>query len=311
MRVLVMLGRRPADAEQAAWYRDTAEKVYRQVLGLVERQTGQSRELLREKGEANISLSRNLGHDLTNIIATNKLELMTVRSLLDGDPSTWFDHAEKIAILKESLTCLLDNTRSLQQIVNLYRAYEHLKSPRYERTEINPLIEELIAIFHLSMSAPVDIVCDFAKGLPCVEIEPRLVKLALFNLLSNAQDAIRRLPPEEQSGARIVVQTLADPSRPDVVTVRVSDTGPGIRTPDGSLAAAEEIDRVFELGYTTKGSEGGEGIGLNWVRTILTEFHPSELIAYNRPQGGATFQFRLPAARNATESLASKEGPGR
>jgi signal transduction histidine kinase len=81
----------------------------------------------------------------------------------------------------------------------------------------------------------------------------------------------------------------------------VSDTGPGIRTPDGQLATPEQIERVFDLGYTTKTDGEGEGLGLNWVRTILTEFHTGDLVAYNRPEGGATFQFSLPLAKSGNE----------
>lgn len=39
-------------------------------------------DMFRQRSEANIVLSRNLGHDLTNIIATNKLDLMAVRQIL-------------------------------------------------------------------------------------------------------------------------------------------------------------------------------------------------------------------------------------
>lgn len=295
LRVLTLVRRGLNEREQLAWFESTAGNIYQNVIDLVERQIGQSKELFREKSEANISLSRNLGHDLTNIIATNKLELLTVSQIIHGDPSTWFDTPEKTEILRESLTRLLDNTRTLQQIVNLYRAYEYLKSPRYEVTNLNKLIEELVAIFRLSMSAPVDISCEFDPDLPLVEIEPRLVKLALFNLLSNAQDAVHCLATEEQGTARIVLQTLSRDK--EYILVRVSDTGPGIRTPDGNLAGPDHIEQIFDLGYTTKAGGDGEGLGLNWVRTILTEFHSGDLTAYNNPKGGATFEFSLPVAK--------------
>jgi C4-dicarboxylate-specific signal transduction histidine kinase len=125
-------------------------------------------------------------------------------------------------------------------------------------------------------------------------VEPRLLKLALFNLFGNAQDAIRRLPSELQNAARIEVQILMGHDKKDV-RIRVADSGPGIRTPDGRLANEEEIVRIFELGYTTKPGGQGEGLGLSWVRTILTEFHPGELTASNRTEGGAVFEWRIPS----------------
>jgi signal transduction histidine kinase len=292
LRVLVLWRRKETGREGLSWFRDSAEKIYLRVNEMFERQLLQSRELLREKSEANVSLSRNLGHDLTNIIATNKLELMTIGQILRGDNDSWLESAEKAQVVRDCMERTLDNTRSLQEIVNLYRAYEYLKSPRYEKVDLRNLIREIVEVFQLSMSGAAEISVECPEDAPPVEVEPRLLKLAIFNLLSNAQDAIRRLPPEEQARGRILVQSVPDRAKNRIV-VRVSDTGCGIRTPDGQLAGRDEIRRIFELGYTTKASGSGEGLGLNWVKTILTEFHSGDLSAYNRPEGGATFEFSL------------------
>ena len=283
-----------------SWYKGIAEGLYEQIITLVEKQGADSRELMREKSESNINLSRNLGHDLTNIIATNRLELMTVSQILKGDPKTWLDSPRKAEILKDSVERLLDNARGLQEIVNLYRAYEYLKSPRYESYDLNRLIEEIVGVFRLSMSVPVEVSRDLAPDLPVTRVEPRLLKLAIFNLLSNAQDAIRRLPLSEQSNGKIFVQTLWNHDK-NRISVKISDMGPGIRTPEGKLAGEEEIMRIFDLGYTTKADGGGEGLGLNWVRTILTDFHNGELRARNRPGGGAEFEFSLEGADGKSE----------
>jgi signal transduction histidine kinase len=295
LRVLV-LKPRGGWAASGGWYADTAQAIYEQVLGLVEQQGAQSRELMREKGEANISLSRNLGHDLTNIVATSKLELMTLGQMLRAEPQTWVDSFEKAGLIREAVERLLDNTRSLQEIVNLYRAYEYLKSPRYEPADMNRLVREIVGVFCLSMSAPVQVDLNLAEGLPVATVEPRLVKLALFNLMSNAQDAVRRLSHSRQAHGRILVQTLPSDDKKKVL-VRVADNGPGIRTAADELASEEEILRVFELGFTTKPDGAGEGLGLNWVRTILTEFHDGTLRARNCPEGGAEFEFALACAR--------------
>lgn len=303
MRVLVLTKRQGASTESMVWHATTAERLYRLVIDQVEHQMLQSRALFREKSEANINLSRNLGHDLTNIIATNKLELMTVGQLLRGDLSKLVESEERVEIVRDTMSRILDNTRSLQEIVNLYRAFEYLKSPKYEEVDINQMLGDIIDIFQMSMTAANDVSFDFPPQMPTFFVEPRLIKLAIFNLLTNAQDAIRRLPPAKQDQARISVQTDCNPDKKELV-IRVRDTGPGIRTSDGRLAGKEDIRRIFELGYTTKAGGQGEGLGLNWVRTILTELHPGELRAYNHPEGGAVFEIRLTnqKKRDGTES---------
>lgn len=305
LRVLVLLKKNAE--EEMPWFEPTADRLYRQVAEIVERHILQSRELFREKSETHVSLSRNLGHDLTNIIATNKLELMTIGQVLRADArAAAGSDDEARRIVREAIERLLDNTRSLQEIVNLYRTYEYLKSPRYEAVNLNLLISEIIEVFLRSMSSPAPVSFDSRDAMPPVEVEPRLLKLALFNLLLNAQDAVRQLPEDKQGDAGIFVQTSLDRDKKKV-TVRVSDNGLGIRTADGRLAGKEEIRRIFELGYTTKAGGQAEGLGLNWVRTILTEFHAGELRAYNRPEGGATFEFSLDVAMPARAETAETD----
>lgn len=293
LRLLVLEHKRQGINDSNGWWRETAELLYRHVVGLVEQQLVQSRELFREKSEANINLSRNLGHDLTNIIATNKLELMTIGQLTRGEVSSNLSAEQKESIIHDTMVRVLDNMRSLQEIVNLYRAYEYLKSPCYEKVNLVRIVEEILEIFRLSMSFAAQVELTRDDGDHLLEVEPRLLKLAIFNLLSNAQDAIRQLPDPEQSQAKIFVQLESAPDKKKGVCLRLRDTGPGIRNREGNPASREEIRRIFDLGYTTKPGGQGEGLGLNWVRSILTEFHEGDLRARNAPEGGAVFECRL------------------
>ncbi len=293
MRLLVLTYSKRVKVEEEEWQQETAQRIYEQLRDLAKQKSAQSRELFQEKSEANINLSRNLGHDLTNIIATNKLELMTVGQVLRQDSDDWLDSPKRRHLVLQTMERILDNTRSLQEIVNLYRAYEYLKHPRYEETELVEMVGDIIDIFRLSMSSAAQIEYDQGRDKMHARVEPRLLKLALFNLLSNAQDAIRRLPPEEQAGGKIYVHVDEGDDK-EYILIKIADTGPGIRTASGELADDEEINRIFELGYTTKAGGHGEGLGLNWVKAIMTEFHTGELRASNQPEGGAVFECRLP-----------------
>ncbi len=71
---------------------------------------------------------------------------------------------------------------------------------------------------------------------------------------------------------------------PDMVTVSVSDSGPGI--------AEERQELVFEPFVTTK--KDGLGLGLTICRSIIEE-HKGRIWADNNPTGGATFSFSLKA----------------
>ena len=69
--------------------------------------------------------------------------------------------------------------------------------------------------------------------------------------------------------------------------VRVSDEGPGIPAP--------ELDRIFHRFYRVdrSRSQPGTGLGLAIAKHLVVA-HGGSIRAYNRPEGGVTFEVRLP-----------------
>lgn len=102
--------------------------------------------------------------------------------------------------------------------------------------------------------------------------EERLVQV-LLNLLMNAADAI-------DGEGRILIEVDDD----DPVTIRVSDSGPGI--------APEVAERLFEPFVTTKPSGQGTGLGLAVCHSIIER--AGGVIAAVPSDEGATFSVRLP-----------------
>jgi two-component system sensor histidine kinase ChvG len=71
----------------------------------------------------------------------------------------------------------------------------------------------------------------------------------------------------------------------DEAEVVVSDDGPGI--------APEDMPRVFDRFFTTRGDRRGTGLGLSLARAVV-EAHGGTIRAESPPQGGARFVVRLP-----------------
>lgn len=248
--------------------------------------------LVQERGRANISLSRNLGHDLTNIIATSKLELMALDRLLGGGQAP--EDARRRTILLESLHGLLRSVRFMQETVNLYRSYAFLQHPQLETSDGNDLVSATMELFAMSTSSKVELRRELAEDAPRCFVDPRLIKLALFNIFANALEALRKSNPEGSSYGWIRVSTAR--AEGGGLCIAVEDSGQGILDGSGQRAESHEIEKIFELGYTSQRAGGGqgEGLGLNWVRQIVQELHGGTIVAENVEGGGARFVITFP-----------------
>jgi len=108
-------------------------------------------------------------------------------------------------------------------------------------------------------------------------------------IIENAMDALG-----ESGGG--VLEISAQRQDGDVV-LQFSDTGPGIRDPQ----------RVFDPFYTTKPVGKGTGLGLSAVYGVVQD-HGGQITCRNRPEGGALFVLKLPAATEIAAQTAGAAG---
>lgn len=129
-------------------------------------------------------------------------------------------------------------------------------------------------------AAHIEIVRHF-ETLPRVHGDPVLLQQALFNVITNAEQAL-----DATRGGRIEIGTVVEPSM-GMIVATIRDTGHGI--------ASQVLPRIFEPFYTTKEVGKGIGLGLAIAYGIIQE-HGGEIIATNHPEGGALFRIALPVA---------------
>ncbi|MCA1586926.1 MAG: HAMP domain-containing histidine kinase, partial [Acidobacteria bacterium] len=145
--------------------------------------------------------------------------------------------------------------------------------------EMPDLISDVVQTFAMAAEAKgVVLAADLKERSAVVVGDVRLLERVLENLLDNA---IRFTPP----GGAVGVACARVGNR---VTVRVTDTGPGI--------AAEDRDRIFDRFYRGRQpanpSSDTAGLGLSIARRIV-EVHGGELAVTPRSGGGSEFVFSL------------------
>lgn len=100
---------------------------------------------------------------------------------------------------------------------------------------------------------------EIPEKLPHVRGDPMYLGQAIFHILKNAREA---------SSGEDKVEFKADQKNGNLF-VEVTDKGCGI--------PAEQMERVFDPGFTTKEKRGGEGLGLALSQMIVEDLHDGEL----------------------------------
>lgn len=180
------------------------------------------------------------------------------------------------------------NAMAVERMESLVRSLRTFGRPDRSEIDFVDLHEALDSTLRIAghrLSGRIQVVKDFGD-LPPVQCWPTQVNQVFMNLLVNAANAI----PDQGT---ITLRTRLTGTK---VEVEVEDTGVGIPT--------EDVERIFEPGFTTKEDRMGMGLGLLISRQIV-ERHGGEIKVESTPGEGACFRvtlpLHLPVARGARE----------
>ncbi len=145
---------------------------------------------------------------------------------------------------------------------------------------LNEVVEDVVALSrHLIQTSGVELSLNLEKDLPWVSVDANQMKQVLLNLIHNALQAM------PDGGALNIATESASRYGRDWVVVSIRDTGVGIPQPEQA--------RIFEPFYTTKGNQGGTGLGLSVTYGIVTD-HGGQIDVQSQPGLGSTFAVWLP-----------------
>jgi two-component system NtrC family sensor kinase len=116
----------------------------------------------------------------------------------------------------------------------------------------------------------------------------------LQNLIINAADAIRD-GGKERGILRVSAEITSDAERQQL-HLQCQDDGVGIAT--------ENLERVFEKGFSTKSPETNHGIGLHWCANAINALGGRIWAVSDGPGHGAALHVLVPLAARETAPLA-------
>jgi PAS domain S-box-containing protein len=211
-----------------------------------------------QKMEAVGQLTGGIAHDFNNILT---IILSTARLIEQGLPPGLEGVRADLADLR------LAADRGAEMIRKLL-AFSRPEQLRFEVHQLDTLLEEAGTMLARMLPASIQLELDLGTDVPLVRADPALLEQMLFNLATNARDAMPgggrltlALGSAEIDEAFVQARGWGRPG--SYGTLRVEDTGEGM--------SASALAGAFVPFFTTKPPGQGTGLGLPMVYGLMKQ----------------------------------------
>jgi signal transduction histidine kinase len=171
----------------------------------------------------------------------------------------------------------------ITDLVASARSLWHTDEAAKRSIDLHEALDSTLLLLGHELKHRIEVVKQYGE-IPAVEGFPGQVKQVFMNLVLNASQAI-------SDDGTITIRTS---SSGGYAVVEVSDTGKGI--------TADDLDHIFDVGFTTKQTKSGMGLGLAICKEII-ERQGGRIEVDSTPGEGSTFRVLL---RGAAEDPATR-----
>ena len=244
-------------------------------------------QLLRQSRNSYDNLQRLQGRVVQQAKLASLGELVAMAaSELEYPLSTILGSSERLAasgnLSREQLSTaqkIGQQARRTRDLVNDLLSFAQQTPGEKSPLELKPLLQRAVQMEGFKLeNREINLTVKSTDALPRVLGNSNQLLQAFLQVVENAVDAL-----QEAGGGRLQVSLRHEGNE---VIIEFADTGPGLRDPQ----------RVFDPFYTTKPVGKGTGLGLSATYGVVQD-HKGQITCYNRPEGGAAFEIRLPALR--------------
>ncbi|WP_300376769.1 response regulator [Henriciella sp.] len=251
-----------------------------------------------EKMQAIGQLAGGVAHDFNNVltgIMLNNDDLMTRHPV--GDPSY------------ENLKSIHEFSVRAKDLVHMLLAYARQQTFKREIFDVNDFLSELSILLRQILDERIEFSNIPQRNLPYVKADKNQLETALFNLVTNARDAMLQ---NGRTGGKLTIRTSratgADAHRNgfsfvddgEYLLIEIVDTGHGI--------PANIMDKIFQPFFTTKDVGVGTGLGLATVYGIIKQSE-GYVCPVSKMGEGTNFQIYLPALKEDEIPQPETTGP--
>jgi signal transduction histidine kinase len=189
------------------------------------------------------------------------------------------------------LTGIRESGERAARIVSNMLQFSRRSQAQFQPTALDELLDRAVELASNDYDLKkrydfkhIEIVRDYAPGLPSVPLSVTEIEQVFLNLLKNSAHAL--LNRANSAPPRIILRTRRES---DWAIIEVADNGSGMEE--------SARKRVFEPFFTTKEVGVGTGLGLSVSYMIITNNHKGAIAVESAPNQGTTFTIRLPLER--------------
>ncbi|MGA3156912.1 MAG: CHASE4 domain-containing protein [Steroidobacteraceae bacterium] len=289
---------------------------------MVEQVAESRRQLIDHSFEAGMSeLSRGVLHNIGNAMTPLSVRLARLKSRLQAAPQADVERALSERTLESNdrarqsdldeflrlaageladiVSQAAEDVAVIERQAGIVQAAlsEQLRSTRtstvVESTELPALIGQSLEIVPDAARERIDLELDPSiQSLGAIRLPRTVLRLVLQNLIINASEAIRAAGRER--GSVRLTAALHEANNRQNLELACHDNGCGI--------APENLERVFERGFSTKRGSGNLGIGLHWCATAVNALGGRMWASSAGPEQGAILHLLLPVPRSTSAS---------
>ena len=231
------------------------------------------------KLEAIGQLTGGVAHDFNNLLGLLTMDLDELRDATG---------AEREELVTEALGAV----KSASELTQHLLAFSRQQPLNPKPIDATMFLQRTVALLRRTLGEHVEIDLTVPNDLYATRVDPTQLENSLLNLAINARDAM-------PSGGKLAIEAenasfrdsgaapLPELAAGDYVRVRVADTGTGI--------PRENIDKVIEPFFTTKGPGAGTGLGLSMVYGFVKQSN-GDLAIDSEVGRGTTIDLYFPRA---------------
>ncbi|HEX5707589.1 MAG TPA: ATP-binding protein [Pyrinomonadaceae bacterium] len=224
----------------------------------------------REKLSSIGLLAAGVAHEInTPLTGVSSYTQMLLGMLAEADPK----HAllQKIRRQTDRATGIVNNLLNFSRTGGV---------TQFTEVDLNRVLEDTLQLLEPQLRhGRIEVAREYADDLPPAFGNAGQLQQVFTNLILNARDAI-------PDGGSVTLRTWAEGA--EAVAVEVEDTGIGI--------APENVARIYDPFFTTKGVGRGTGLGLAVSYGIVQE-HSGHISVESAPGRGTTFRITVPTSR--------------